>query len=149
MTTTGSELARPDAARPTHRMLIGPDRVDAENGAVLDSVNPSTGQTFAHVPAGEAIDVDRAVAAARSTFEGAYSRVTPVGRRRLLNRLADLIEAHYDELRTLDALDMGQPVGARPATAEGVADVLRYFAGWSDKITGDTVPNSLPARSSR
>jgi len=146
MTTTHSQPDSSAATRPIHRMLIGADRVEAANGAVLDSVNPSTGAAFAQVPAGEAIDVDRAVAAARATFEGDYSRITPVGRRRLLNRLADLIEANYDELRTLDALDMGQPVGNRPASAEGVADVLRYFAGWSDKITGDTVPNSLPGQ---
>jgi aldehyde dehydrogenase (NAD+) len=57
--------------------------------------------------------------------------------------LADLVEEHLPELLTLDAIDMGKPIGQAPP-ATGFADVLRYFAGWATKIAGATLPNSRP-----
>ncbi|MCA8999308.1 MAG: aldehyde dehydrogenase family protein, partial [Planctomycetaceae bacterium] len=62
-------------------------------------------------------------------------------RGRLLNRLADLIEENAEELPALDTLDNGKPIrDARAADIPLVIDCLRYYAGWSDKIHGDTIP---------
>ncbi len=64
-------------------------------------------------------------------------------RGRLLSKLADLAESHLDELAALETLDNGKPINdARSADLPLVIDCLRYYAGWADKITGDTISNS-------
>jgi aldehyde dehydrogenase (NAD+) len=91
-------------------------------------------------------DADRAVAAARAAFEGPWRRMKPRERQALLWALADAVQECYEELRLLEALDMGSPIGrrrAKPAPA-WEAEVLRYFAGWATKIHGETIPNSIP-----
>jgi aldehyde dehydrogenase (NAD+) len=92
------------------------------------------------------VDADRAVAAARAAFEGDWRLAKPRDREALLWRIADAVEAHYDELRMLEALDMGLPIGRRRGTRGPVfeADVLRYFAGCATKVHGETIPNSMP-----
>ena len=60
---------------------------------------------------------------------------------RLLYKLADLIESHVDELAELETLDNGKPIGeSRHADLPLVIDCLRYYAGWADKIHGQTIP---------
>jgi aldehyde dehydrogenase (NAD+) len=144
MTQTTAQRTAPGPLVALEPMLIGDLWVQAQSGDVLDSVDPSSGQAIARIPSGATVDVDSAVGAARRAFEGDYGSCASNTRRRLLEGLAGLIEANYDELRALDAVDMGQPVGMRPPEPTGVADVLRYFAGWTDKVTGETIPNSLP-----
>nr|MDT0664630.1 aldehyde dehydrogenase family protein [Micromonospora sp. DSM 115978] len=60
--------------------------------------------------------------------------------------MADAIEENYAELRLLEVLDMGSPVGRQRSGANPSweASVLRYFAGWATKIHGETIPNSIP-----
>jgi aldehyde dehydrogenase (NAD+) len=70
--------------------------------------------------------------------------VSPADRARMILHLADLIEANLDELAMLDCVDMGRPMSTNPANPKGFADVLRYFAGWTTKIAGSTLPNSRP-----
>jgi aldehyde dehydrogenase (NAD+) len=123
------------------RLLIDGEWVPAASGRTFDSVNPSTGQVIAQLAEGDAADVDRAVAAARAAFEGPWRRFTPVQRQNVLLALADLVEAHYDELRVLDVVDMGAPIG-RTGGAGFVSETLRYYAGWATKLHGETVPNS-------
>jgi aldehyde dehydrogenase (NAD+) len=106
-------------------------------------VNPSTGEVIAQLPEGGADDIDAAVVAARAAFEGPWSTFTPVQRQNVLLRLAELVEQHYGELRMLDVLDMGSPLG-RGGSGAGLAEFLRYYAGWPTKIHGETVPNSVP-----
>ncbi|HEU0103433.1 MAG TPA: aldehyde dehydrogenase family protein [Mycobacteriales bacterium] len=127
------------------RLLIGGRWDDAASGQTYDTVNPSTGQVIAQLAAGDAADIDRAVSAARSAFEGPWGRFTPVQRQNVLLRLADLLDAHYDQLRLLDALDMGTPVGASLRTGvDKPVQLVRYYAGWPTKIAGATLPNSQP-----
>jgi aldehyde dehydrogenase (NAD+) len=56
------------------------------------------------------------------------------------------VAAHYEELRLLEVLDMGSPIGRRRSSSAPAweAEVLRYFAGWATKIHGETIPNSIP-----
>jgi aldehyde dehydrogenase (NAD+) len=143
-----AELALPGLLRrqlvdAPRRLLIGGQWVPASSGRTYLSIDPSTGAVLAELGEGGPEDVDAAVAAARHAFDGAWGRFTPAQRQHAMLALADLIEANYAELRTLDALDMGQPLGGTPLDGTGVAEVLRYFAGWATKIHGDTVPNSL------
>src|SRR5690348_1414543 len=102
------------------RMLIGGQWVESQAGQTLESIDPATGRPLATVPRGEAADVDRAVRAARAAFESAaWRKVTPIDRGRLLNRLADLIEEHTDELALLEAHDNGKPVRVARAVDVG------------------------------
>jgi aldehyde dehydrogenase (NAD+) len=127
------------------KLLIGGEWVEAASGKTFPSINPSTGAPIARLAEGDAADVDRAVAAARRAFEGSWSRVTPAERQWMIWRLADLIEENYEELRLLEVLDMGSPIGRSPeAGATQAVEVLRYYAGWATKIHGETIPNSRP-----
>ena len=128
------------------KLLIGGQWVEAASGETFPSVNPSTGEVIADLAAADRHDADRAVAAARQAFEGPWRRMKPRDRQSLLWALADLVQEHYDELRLLEALDMGSPMG-RPrkrVSPAWEAEVLRYFAGWATKIHGETIPNSIP-----
>src|SRR5947207_11369813 len=131
----------PDRPR---RMLIGGQWVESRTGKTLESVDPATARPLATIPRGDAIDVDRAVRAARVAFESAaWREITPIDRGRLLNRLADLIEEHAEELALLEAHDNGTPVRvARAVDVGSSAKLFRYFAGWPSKFEGSTVPVS-------
>ncbi|MFC5746572.1 aldehyde dehydrogenase family protein [Actinomadura rugatobispora] len=130
-----------DGVKP---LFIDGEWAEAASGETFESVNPSTGEVLARVAAGGAADVDRAVAAARRALEGPWSRTTPAQRQALMWRLADALVDHAEELRFLEVLDMGSPIGPDPRTrVETCAEVLRYFAGAATKIHGETIPNSI------
>src|SRR6184192_1387171 len=86
--------------------------VDAASGSTFDSINPGTGKLLARVAAGDAEDVNRAVAAARAAFrKGVWANQAPKDRQKVLKRFADLIRANGEELALLETLDMGKPIG--------------------------------------
>ncbi|UGQ12449.1 aldehyde dehydrogenase family protein [Yinghuangia sp. ASG 101] len=129
------------------QLLIGGSWVDAASGRTFPSVNPSNGERIAEIAEGGAEDADRAVAAARAAFdEGPWRRMKPRDRQELLWALADAVQANFEELRLLEVLDMGSPIGRARSGAGPAweAEVLRYFAGWATKIHGETLPNSIP-----
>ncbi|MGF7237957.1 MAG: aldehyde dehydrogenase family protein [Frankia sp.] len=128
------------------KLLIGGQWVDAASGKTFPSINPSTGAVIAQLAEGDAEDANRAVAAARAAFEGPWRRMKPRERQDILWALADAIDANFEELRLLESLDMGSPIGRprRTPSPAWEAGILRYFAGWATKIQGQTIPNSLP-----
>jgi len=66
-------------------------------------------------------------------------------RGRLMYKLGDLIEKNYDELAALEALDNGKPLSlAKAADINLVIKTIRYYAGWADKIHGQTIPINGP-----
>lgn len=124
------------------KLLIGGEWCDAASGKTFATMNPVTEEKIADVAyAGEA-DVDRAVKAARKAFEsGPWHTMDARDRGRLMNRLADLIEQNQEELAALETLDNGKPIrDSRAADLPLVIDCLRYYAGWADKISGQTIP---------
>ncbi len=123
-------------------MLIGGRRVPAASGERFDSVNPATGQLLAKVARGRDEDVDRAVRAARAAFDGPWQRIKPMERQKLMLRLADLVEANYDELAMLDTLDMGAPYARTRLGRTRAGALLRYNAGLVTTIHGETLSNS-------
>jgi aldehyde dehydrogenase (NAD+) len=126
-------------------LLIGGEWVSAVSGKTFPTVDPSTGKVIAELAEGGAEDADRAVAAARAAVEGPWRGVTPAERQSIVWAVADAVEAHVEELRHLEAIDMGLPIGPAPgAGADKAVEVLRYFAGWATKVQGDTLPNSMP-----
>jgi aldehyde dehydrogenase (NAD+) len=126
------------------RLLIGGSWVPASSGRIATSINPANGRVIAEVAEADADDVERAVNAARGAFEGSWRRVSPAERSRLIGRLADLVEAHVDELALIETLDMGAPVArARGAVLAGLAR-LRWNGTQAMTIRGETPQNSLP-----
>jgi aldehyde dehydrogenase (NAD+) len=126
------------------QMLIDGKWIDAASDKRFESRNPATGELLATVAEGDSEDVNRAVAAARKAFEGAWSKFKPYERQRLLLKFADLVERHFDELSSLDTLDMGAPISRTRATRMRVLGMLHYYAGQATSIHGETIENSLP-----
>ncbi|QNS03820.1 aldehyde dehydrogenase family protein [Streptomyces xanthii] len=108
----------------------------------VPTVNPATGKTVAEVAAASAADVDRAVAAARTSFEdGRWSRTAPAERRRVLLALSRLIEENAEELALCDTLDMGKPIAESYGTdVPGAAGVLAWYAEAVDKLYDEVAP---------
>ena len=123
-------------------ILIGDEFRSSVSGKTFKTVNPATEEVICEVAEGDAADVDLAVHAARAAFEtGPWSRMDARDRGRLLHKLADLAEQHLDELAALETLDNGKPINdSRAADLPLAIDCLRYYAGWADKIHGDTIP---------
>ena len=139
-----SAASREFAAGP-HRHLIGGERCPAADGRTFTTVDPSTGRPIADVPQGGSEDVDRAVSAARSALEGRWGSMTAPQRAACIYALAELVEAHADELAQLEALDNGKPVRlAKVVDVRLAAEHLRYYAGWPTKIIGQTNPVGQP-----
>ncbi|WP_160286793.1 aldehyde dehydrogenase family protein [Pseudomonas knackmussii] len=128
------------------KMFIGGAWVDASDGATAEVIEPSTETALTRIPMGTAADLDRAVQAARTQFDGgAWRQLKPLERERLLHRLADLLEANAEELAEIESIDMGKSVAqARAVDIQGSVDTFRYFAGWASKIHGRSVEPSLP-----
>jgi gamma-glutamyl-gamma-aminobutyraldehyde dehydrogenase len=123
-------------------LFIGGRWVEPAAGERLNVVSPIDGKAIGTIAAGGAEDVDRAVAAARAAFEkGAWSRAAPAQRRKVLLRLADLIEKHALELAVLGVRDNGTEIGmaykAEPLSAAGT---FRYYAEAIDKVYGEIAP---------
>lgn len=115
-------------------------------GGTITTWNPATEEIIDEVGFASAVDVDAAVDAAQAAFNASEWRdMLPVARARLLFTLADLIEAHADELAELETRDQGQPIGiSRNISVSGAAEHFRYYAGWVTKIEGRTSPISFP-----
>ena len=128
------------------KLLIDGEWVDAVSGKTFPVQNPATGEVIAHVAEGDRQDIDRAVKAARRAFEsGAWRRLTPSERGRLVWKLGDLILENLEELAELESLDNGKPVTvARAADVPLAADLFHYMAGWATKIEGNTIQLSVP-----
>jgi aldehyde dehydrogenase (NAD+) len=143
MSTAVASPPRP--ARPRIRQtqcFIGGEWIPAQSGKTFDTLNPATEEVLASVAEGDAADIDLAVKAARKAFEsGDWPKMDARDRGRLLNKLADLIEEELDELAALESLDNGKPIrDAKAADLPLTIDCLRYYAGYADKIHGQTIP---------
>ncbi|MEZ6059684.1 MAG: aldehyde dehydrogenase family protein [Planctomycetaceae bacterium] len=123
-------------------ILIGDEFRSSVSGKTFETINPATEEVICEVAEGDAEDIDLAVHAARSAFEtGPWSRMDARDRGRLMYKLAELVEKNLEELAALETLDNGKPIGdSRAADLPLVIDCLRYYAGWADKVHGDTIP---------
>jgi len=128
-------------------LFINNEWVASSAGATLAVEDPSTGREVGRIVDASDADCDRAVAAARAAFDdGRWSNLPPKARERIINKLADLIEAHTDEFAELEAIDNGKPFGmAKMVDIPGAIDHLRYMAGWASKLGGEVQdPLGLP-----
>jgi acyl-CoA reductase-like NAD-dependent aldehyde dehydrogenase len=123
----------------TRGHFIAGHELPAASGATFESLDPTSGEPFATLARGGPEDVDRAVAAARAASP-AWRDVDPYQRGRILQRLADLVEEHGDELAALEARDAGKTHGDAARDIDRVVRTFTYYAGWPTKITGTTNP---------
>ena len=116
---------------PEYRMMIDGASTAAETGEWTDVRSPASGAVVGRVPLGDSRDVDRAVAAARSSFrDGRWRAMWLPERVAVLNRLADLLDANADELARIETLQTGTAYKLRrESDIPFTADNLRFFAG--------------------
>jgi aldehyde dehydrogenase (NAD+) len=126
------------------KLLINNRWVDSASGRTFPTINPTSGEEICQVAEADALDVDKAVSAARAAFNGPWrNKLSAAERGKLLNRLADLIEQNADELARLESLDNGKPYKvAKAADLPLTIACYRYYAGWADKVQGKTIPIS-------
>jgi phenylacetaldehyde dehydrogenase len=124
------------------RHFIAGEWVSSQGAGTIAVEDPSTGALLGGIAAGDAADVDLAVAAAKTAMT---RRWTPAQRQEALLALARAIEVHGEELATIETLDAGKPIANnRRIDIPAAAATLRYFAGWATKLTGETMELSQP-----
>jgi phenylacetaldehyde dehydrogenase len=140
-----TEGARRFLAKKRKQILIDGVWQDASGSKWFETFDPASGKLLAELAEGSVADVEAAVASARRAFAAPeWKMMTPSARGKLLWRIADLIDAHVEELAELETLDQGKSYktgrfGEIPASAEQ----FRYFAGFATKILGTTIPTSI------
>lgn len=126
------------------KLFINGQFVAATDGAEMDVTSPIDGRLFTKIAAGSARDVDAAVAAARASFEaGTWSRSPPADRKKVMFRMAELIEKHALELAVLGVRDNGTEISmAIKAEPGSAAATFRYYAEAIDKVYGEIAPTA-------
>ena len=126
-----------------NKLFINGDFVDARSGATFATTNPATEEKIADVASAGVEDVDAAVKAARAQMEpgSEWQKMKPRDRAKVMWRLADMLSARAEEIGRIETLDNGKPIfESQYVDTPAAAECLYYFAGWSGKVTGDTIP---------
>jgi aldehyde dehydrogenase (NAD+) len=132
-------------AKPA-RMLIGGQWREAASGETMEAIDPATGKAIGRFPSAGAADAEEAVLAARRAFIGPWRKITPYERGRLLQKAAALIEKNAEELAQLITLENGKPLWEARKEVGTAVSWTEYYAGWTTKLLGDTIPVSLPGQ---
>lgn len=124
------------------QLFINNEFVNSVSGKTFPVLNPTTGAVIVDVQEGDKLDVDKAVQAARQAFKlGSTWRTMDASRRGLLlNKFADLLQRDKEYLASLEVLNNGKPYVEALFDIDCSIDCIRYYAGWSDKIHGKTIP---------
>ena len=124
------------------KLFINGEWVDSVSGKTFDTLNPATEEILTSVAEGDKADIDLAVAAARKAFEeGPWKKTDARDRGKVLLRIMELIDKNREELALLETLDNGKPISETTnVDLPLVIDCFLYYAGWADKIHGETIP---------
>jgi len=123
------------------KLLINNEWRDASGGKTMDVVNPATEDVIATVAAAGTSEVDAAVVAARAALNGPWGKMAARDRGRLISRMADRLLERADEVARLETLHNGKPIfESRQIEIPASAECLEYYAGWADKVMGETIP---------
>jgi betaine-aldehyde dehydrogenase len=116
--------------------FIGGKSVASKSSETYDLINPSTGEVFASAPQSNAADVDAAMKAAATAFEG-WRDSTPGERQKAINKIADAIEERSEELIAIESENTGKPIAVTRAEEMGpMLDQIRFFAGAARHLEG-------------
>jgi betaine-aldehyde dehydrogenase len=125
---------------PVHRSLYyGGAWHEAQNGKVMELVSPGTGKSIGTVADADAVDIDRAVAAAANAFRE-WSRVPPSERAKILRKIAEIVRQSARELALIDAIDGGAPIHEMAGDVANAAMQLDFFAGLVTEMKGSSIP---------
>jgi acyl-CoA reductase-like NAD-dependent aldehyde dehydrogenase len=123
------------------QLLINGQWVDASGGKTMPVINPATEEIIAEVASATLDDVNAAVAAARAALEGPWAKMSARERGRLLYKLGERLMERVDEVARLETLHNGKPINeSRHVEIPAAAECIQYYAGWADKIHGETIP---------
>jgi aldehyde dehydrogenase (NAD+) len=114
--------------------------VPAAGGATLPMIDPSDGAPFAAIARGDAADIDAAVRAAQAARDGAWAKLSPAERGRLMGTLSRRILEHAEELALIEARDCGKPLKQARADVAACARYFEFYGGAADKLQGSTLP---------
>ncbi|KAI1774128.1 aldehyde dehydrogenase [Hypoxylon cercidicola] len=124
-------------------LFINNEFVKSSSGAKIASINPTDEQEICSVEAASPDDIDKAVAAARAALNHeSWRDLSPTDRGRTMFKLADLIEQELDTLATIETWDNGKPFGDSIGDITEAISCIRYYAGYADKIHGETIPTT-------
>ncbi|MCA1493208.1 aldehyde dehydrogenase [Ensifer sp. NBAIM29] len=129
---------------PEQALFVGGNRRPAAKGASRAVVSPLDGSTLTSLAEGDASDVDDAVSSAREAFNrGIWSKASPAERKKVMHRIADLVERHSLELAVLGVRDNGTEISmALKAEPGSAANTFRYYAELIDKVYGEIAPTA-------
>ncbi|MGP8473913.1 aldehyde dehydrogenase family protein [Burkholderia sp. PR2] len=135
----------PHVRLPGGRNYLGGTWLDDAAAERLPVYDPATEAVLGDIPCSTAATVDQAVQAAQAAFAApAWRDLPPLGRERLMHRLAELIDANAAELAAIEALDNGKPIAFASTVDVPLAAMwLRYMAGWPSKLGGKSVAPAL------
>nr|AHA85939.1 aldehyde dehydrogenase [Rigidoporus vinctus] len=143
MSAASVELTAPNGIKYTQPtgLFINNEFVKATSGQTITSIDPATEKEIATVQAAGPEDVDAAVKAAHAALKHASWKRMPVSERgKLMSRLADRLEEQKEIFATIDAWDNGKTYAeALSVDLEEAIGTFRYYAGWADKISGQTI----------
>ena len=134
--------ARAEKFKPEARMFINGTFVDAASGKTFDDVSPVSGKVIAKVAAGDTEDINRAVAAAKKTFDsGVWREINPRDKKAVMLRWADLIREHQEELALLETMDVGKPISdSMNVDVMGAARTIQWYGEAIDKTYDEIAP---------
>ena len=116
--------------------------VDAASGKTFESINPRDGSVIAQVAEGDAVDVDKAVAAAKRSFEaGVWSEMAPLERKKVMLRWSALIHEHAEELALLETMNCGKPISdSLNVDVASCSNNIQWYGETIDKLYGEIAP---------
>src|SRR5881227_468023 len=126
-----------------NKLFINGDFVDARSGETFATINPATEEKITDIASAGVDDVDAAVKAARAQMEpgSEWQKMKPRDRGKIMWRIADMLSARAEEIGRIETLDNGKPIfESQFVDTPAAAECLYYFAGWSGKVTGETIP---------
>src|SRR5256886_83011 len=129
------------AAVMRKKLFIDGEWRDASGRKTIEVINPATEEVIAEVASAERADIDAAVAAARAALDGPWGKLSARERGRLIWKVGEKLMERADEIARLETLHNGKPIfESRQIEVPAAAECFQYYAGWADKIHGETVP---------
>jgi acyl-CoA reductase-like NAD-dependent aldehyde dehydrogenase len=128
--------------KPEGRAVIDGRTLEAADGRVFEDLSPIDGRSIAAVARGGPADIEKAVAAARTSFEsGTWRLMEPRDRKRILRRFAEAIRADVEHLALLETRDVGKPIANSVSVdVANCADCIEYYAEFADKLYDEVAP---------
>src|SRR5437762_2039816 len=126
-----------------NQLFINGEFVDTKSGETCATIKPSTEEKITDDASAGVEDVDAAVRAARAQMEpgSEWQKMKPRDRGKILFRIAEMLTARAEEIGRIETIDNGKPIfESQFVDTPAAAECLYYFAGWSGKVSGETIP---------